>query len=144
MFITNLIKDNQHLSFPIKVASILLGTAFISFGLYNIHQQTNITEGGILGLTLLLSHWLGLKPFMLSLILDLTFYFLAYRYMGKDFIKLSIVASISLAGFMRLWELFPPILPNLSSVPFMASILGGLFVGAGVGLVVRQGGKWWG
>lgn len=64
--------------------------------------------------------------------------------MGKDFIKLSIVASISLAGFMRLWELFPPILPNLSSVPFMASILGGLFVGAGVGLVVRQGGKWWG
>lgn len=119
---------------------ILLGTAFMSFGLYNIHQQTNITEGGILGLTLLLNYWLGLKASTLSLLLDLTFYFLAFKYMGKDFIKLSIVASISLAGFMRLWEHFPPVLPNLSSVPLIASILGGLFIGVGVGLVVRQGG----
>ena len=140
MLFTNLLIKNQHLFTPMKIAMIILGTAFMSFGLYNIHQQTNITEGGILGLTLLLNYWMGLKPSILSLILDLTFYFLAYRYMGKDFIKLSIVASISLAGFMRLWEQFPPMLPNLSSVPFIASILGGLFIGLGVGLVVRQGG----
>lgn len=140
MFFTNFIQENQKLFTPMKIAMILLGTAFISFGLYNIHQQTDITEGGILGLTLLLNYWLGVKPSTLSLILDLAFYFVAYRYMGKDFIKMSIVASISLAGFMRLWEQFPPMLPNLSSVPFIASLLGGLFVGVGVGLVVRQGG----
>ncbi|MDN4494466.1 YitT family protein [Ureibacillus aquaedulcis] len=140
MFFTNIIKENRKLFTPMKVAMILLGTAFVSFGLYNIHQQTDITEGGILGLTLLLNYWLGLKPSTLSLILDLAFYFLAYKYLGKDFIKLSILASVSLAGFLRLWEQFPPMLPNLSSVPFIASLLGGLFVGVGVGLVVRQGG----
>ena len=134
---TNLVDECKRIFTPIKVAMILLGTAFISFGLYNIHQQTNLTEGGILGLTLLLNYWLGLKASTLSLLLDLTFYCLAFKYMGKDFIKLSIVASISLAGFMRLWEQFPPLLPNLSAVPLIASILGGLLIGVGVGLVVR-------
>lgn len=141
MFLTNFIHETRKLFSPMKLAMILLGTAFISFGLYNIHQQTDITEGGILGLTLLLNYWLGLSPSILSLMLDLTSYFLAYKNMGKDFITLSIVASLSLAGFMRLWERFPPLLPNLSSTPFIASILGGLFVGVGVGLVVRQGGS---
>ena len=32
-------------------------------------------------------------------------------------------------------------LPNLSASPFAAAVLGGLFVGVGVGLVVRQGGS---
>ena len=140
MSFKNYIEEWRKLLSPLKVTIILLGTAFMSFGLYNIHQQTNITEGGILGLTLLLNHWLGLKISTLSLTLDLAFYFLAFKYMGRDFIKLSIVASISLAGFMRLWEQFPPILPNLSEMPWIASILGGIFVGVGVGLVVRQGG----
>lgn len=137
---TKLFEDAKRLFTPTKVAMILLGTACMSFGLYNVHQQTDLTEGGILGLTLLLNYWLGWKASTLSLLLDLTFYFLAFKYMGKDFIKMSIVASISLAGFMRLWEQFPPMLPDLSSVPLLASILGGLFIGVGVGLVVRQGG----
>lgn len=118
---------------------ILIGTAIISFGIYNVHQQTNITEGGILGLTLLFNYWLGLSPSILSLMFDLIAYFFAYKYMGKDFIKVSLVASFSLSCFMRLWESFPPMLPDLSSTPIIASLLGGLFVGVGVGLVVREG-----
>ena len=31
-----------------KLAIILLGTAISSFGMYNIHQQTNITEAAFL------------------------------------------------------------------------------------------------
>ena len=141
MFFSEFIESNKKLLSPMKVAMIVLGSALISFGLYNVHQQTNITEGGILGLTLLLHHWFGISPSILSLLLDLTAYFIAYKYLGKDFIKISIVASVCLSGFMRLWETFPPLLPDLSTTPFIASILGGLFIGVGVGLVVRQGGS---
>ncbi len=141
MFFSEFIETNKKLLSPMKVAMIVLGSALISFGLYNVHQQTNITEGGILGLTLLLHHWFGISPSILSLLLDLTAYFIAYKYLGKDFIKISIVASVCLSGFMRLWETFPPLLPDLSTTPFIASILGGLFIGVGVGLVVRQGGS---
>lgn len=41
---------------------LLLGAAILSFGLYNIHSQSSITEGGILGMTLFLKHWLGISP----------------------------------------------------------------------------------
>ena len=49
----------------LKVSSIvilILGSAILAFGLYNIHSVSNVTEGGILGLTLLLEYWLGISP----------------------------------------------------------------------------------
>ena len=46
-----------------------------------------------------------------------------------------------MSAFFRLWEQFAPMLPDLSAYPLAAALLGGLFVGIGVGLVVRQGGS---
>ena len=51
------------------------------------------------------------------------------------------VASVSLAGFYRLWESFPPMLPDMTPWPLAAALLGGVFVGIGVGIIVRQGGS---
>ena len=51
------------------------------------------------------------------------------------------MASVSLAGFYRLWESFPPMLPDLTPWPLAAALLGGVFVGIGVGIIVRQGGS---
>ena len=45
---------------PGRIAIIMLGTAILSFGIHNIHQRTAITEGGIIGLVLLLSFTIGL------------------------------------------------------------------------------------
>ena len=124
-----------------RVLTILIGTAILSFGIYNIHQQTSITEGGVLGMIVLVNHWFGIPSSVISPILDLTCYALAFKYLGKDFIKFSVFSTLSLAGFFKLWESFPPILPNFSDSPLIAAILGGIFVGVGVGLIVRQGGS---
>lgn len=126
---------------PKTLVSILLGTAISSFGLYNIHQQTGITEGGILGMLLFIQHWFGLSPSIVTPILDFSCYAIAYKYLGKGFLKVSIVSTLSLSLFFRLWEAFPPVLPNLSAHPVAAAVLGACFVGVGVGLVIRQGGS---
>lgn len=120
---------------------ILLGTAVTSFGIYNIHRQTGITEGGILGLLLLLEHWFAITPSKLTLILDFTCYLIALRYLGKQFLKFSLFSTFCLSCFFRLWEAFPPLLPDLSGYPLLAAVLGAIFIGAGVGLVVSQGGS---
>ena len=39
---------------PGRIAIIMLGAAILSFGIHNIHQRTAITEGGIIGLVLLM------------------------------------------------------------------------------------------
>lgn len=124
-----------------RIAMILLGTAILSFGIHNIHQRTAITEGGIIGLVLLINHWLGVPASVASPLLDAASYALAFKFLGWDFLLSAGVASVSLAGFYRIWECLPPMLPDLTPWPLAAALLGGVFVGVGVGLIVRQGGS---
>lgn len=126
---------------PKQLALLLLGTAILSFGMHNIHRRVGITEGGVLGMVLLLDHQLSLPPWLMTPVLDIICYLLGLRFLGWDFIKLSAVASLGMSTFFRLWEQFAPMLPDLSAYPLAAALLGGLFVGIGVGLVVRQGGS---
>lgn len=120
---------------------LVLGTAILSFGIHNIHQRAAITEGGVIGLVLLMNHWLGIPASIASPLLDFICYVLAFKFLGLDFILTAAVASVSLAGFYRLWERFPPMLPDLTPWPLAAALLGGVFVGIGVGIIVRQGGS---
>ena len=110
------------------LGSILLGTAITTFGLYNVHQQADITEGGILGGILLLNHWLGVSSSLLSPLLDGLSYLFGFRYLGKKFLKTSIIATLCMSGFFRLWELFPPVLPSLADYPLLAAVVGGCFL----------------
>lgn len=120
---------------------IVLGAMIYSFGIHNIHQRTNITEGGMIGLMLLLEHWLKLSPALITPVLDIACYVLAYKILGGRFIKISVISTLCVSGFYKIWELFPPVLPDLSELPLLAAVLGGLFVGVGVGMIVRQGGS---
>ena len=121
---------------------ILLGTAILSFGIHNIHQRTAITEGGIIGLVLLINHWLGV-PGVGGVAPAGRRPATRWRsnFWGGTFLLSAGVASVSLAGFYRLWECLPPMLPDLTPWPLAAALLGGVFVGVGVGLIVRQGGS---
>ena len=47
-----------------KILLILLGAMICTFGIHNIHQRTNITEGGVIGLMLLVEHWLKISLFI--------------------------------------------------------------------------------
>lgn len=135
------VTGNKDLFTAKRLVFIALGTAISSFGITNIHERVDITEGGVLGLVLLLNHWTNLSPSILSPALDILCYAVAFRFLGWDFIKVSAVCTLSLAGFFRLWESFPPLLPDLSAYPIFAAVLGGLFVGTGCGLILRQGGS---
>ena len=123
-----------------KYLIMLLGTAISAFGVYNVHHQSFITEGGILGSLLLLNHWFGITPAILSPILDFTCYLLAYKYLGKEFLKKAIIATIGFASFYYMYEQFPPVFPSFYEHPLLAAIIGAIFIGVGVGLVVRSGG----
>lgn len=116
------------------------GAAILAFGLYNIHRQSDITEGGVLGLVLFFHHWLGISPALISPVLDITCYLIGFRFLGKEFAKRSLVASLSFACWYALLERFPPLLPSLGEHPVAAALLGACFVGLGVGLAVRAGG----
>ena len=124
-----------------KLILIVLGAAVATFGIHNIHQQVGITEGGVIGGMLLVEHWLKVSPAYITPVLDAACYLLAWKYLGGGFLKISVISTLSVSLFYKLWEQFPPMLPDLSGHPLAAAVLGAVFVGVGVGIIVRQGGS---
>ena len=119
---------------------IFCGAAILSFGLFNVHSQSTITEGGVLGTVLLIDHWTGISPGITNPILDACCYLLGWKFLGNRFLKNALFASLSFARCYSLWESMGYVLPNMSGQPLIAAITGAIFVGIGVGIVVKKGG----
>lgn len=118
----------------------LLGSAILAFGLYHVHSLSGVTEGGVLGLTLLADHWLHISPALSGLVLNLICYGLGWRVLGRRFMLCSLIASGGFSLFYGIFEQFEPLWPDLYRMPLWAAVLGALFVGVGVGLCVRAEG----
>lgn len=123
-----------------RYGTLLLGSAILSFGLFNVHSQSGVTEGGVLGTTLLLLHWFDISPAFSEFVIDVICYGLGFKLLGASFLKYALISSAGFACFYSVWEYVGPVMPQVLLAPLPAAILGGLFVGIGVGLVVRAGG----
>lgn len=119
---------------------ILTGSIIQAIGVYNIHSLSNVTEGGVLGLTLLIQHWLGISPAVSSLVLNFACYLLGWKTLGKKFIGYSVLSILIYSGAYSICELFPPFWPEIGQYPLLAAVAGALFIGIGAGLCVRAGG----
>ena len=122
---------------PKNCLTIVLGSAILAFGLYNVHSISGVTEGGVLGLTLLLEHWFGISPSISGLVLNGACYVLGLTLLGKEFILYSIIAGGGFSLFYAIFERFPPLWPQIAQMPLAASVAGAAFVGVGVGLCIR-------
>lgn len=119
---------------------LLLGSAILAFGLYHVHAQSSVTEGGVLGATLLIQHWFQISPAVSGFILNFICYFMGWRLLGRKFIIYSGISGAAFSGFYAIFEQFEPIWPSIGEHPFIAAIAGALFVGIGIGICVRVGG----
>ena len=113
---------------------------FQAFGMYHIHGVAQITEGGVLGMTLLLQHWLHLSPAISGFLLNAGCYLLGWRTLGKTFLGYSAVSAAGFSIGYAVFEQFPPLWPEIVQFPFIAAIAGALFIGIGAGVCVRIGG----
>ena len=125
---------------PRKVIFSLLGSMILAFGLYNVHSLSSVTEGGVLGLTLLLKHLTGISPAVTSVILTAACYAFGIKTLGKEFVVYSAFSGGGFALFYAVFERFPPVYPDIALYPVAAAFIGAVFVGVGVGLCVRAGG----
>ena len=130
--------------FPkLKIQNCLLAffaSGFQAFGIYNIHAVADVTEGGVLGATLLLHHWQGISPAVSSFLLNAACFLLGWRILGKSFIAYSFLAALGYSTGYYLCEQFPPLWPEIAAHPLLAALAGALFIGIGAGLTVRAGG----
>ena len=123
-----------------RYGMLLSGAFILAFGLFNVHSQSRITEGGVLGATLLLRHWFGISPAITSFLLNGVCYALGWRTLGKTFLAYSALSICTYSISYAVWEQFPPLWPRIGEYPLLAAVAGALFIGIGAGLCVKAGG----
>ena len=118
----------------------LLGGALLAFGIYNVPSLSHVTEGGAVGLTLLLDHWFQISPSVSNFVISAICYFLGWRTLGGAFILYSAISATGFSVGYAIFEQFPRLWPQLAHMPLTACVIGALFVGISIGLCVRAGG----
>ncbi|HBS58954.1 MAG TPA: hypothetical protein DEA44_06805 [Firmicutes bacterium] len=122
---------------PLNLLICTLGAASAAFGLEEFLIPNNIIDGGVIGVSILLGHLTHWPIGLFIVLLNLPFLYIAYQRAGKAFVWLSLFAISALALFTHYAHPFPPVTRDL----LLVAVFGGIFVGIGVGLIIRAHGS---
>jgi len=128
------LNNNQHTLLE-DTQGLLVGSATCAFGL-TILQQLGFITGQTAGLALILSYWGEWSFGLVFFIINLPFYWLAYRRIGVRFV---IKTFISIALFSLFSTLFSSQITFESVNPLLGTILFGIFTGTGLLVLFRHG-----
>ena len=113
---------------------IVLGIFSAAMGLKGFLLSSRFIDGGVTGVSMLLSDVLGYPLAILILIINLPFIALGYRQIGKKFAIKSTLAILGLSICLAVVK-FPDVTPD----KLLTAVFGGFFIGAGIGLAIRGG-----
>jgi uncharacterized membrane-anchored protein YitT (DUF2179 family) len=117
-----------------NIVLIILGILSAGFGLKGFLLSSRFIDGGVTGVSMLLSAVLGWSLPILILVINLPFIAVGYFQVGKKFALKSVlgIAGLSLClAFVKF--------PNVTPDKLLTAVFGGFFIGAGIGLAIRGG-----
>ncbi|MEJ2904977.1 YitT family protein [Pedobacter panaciterrae] len=125
---------SKKLNIAKNIFLIICGIVSACFGLKSFLLPSGFIDGGVTGISLLVSNITKLNLSYLIIIINIPFVILGYRQIGKVFaIKTSV--AISLLAILLIAAPFKPITHD----PLLIAFFGGLFLGGGIGLAMRGG-----
>jgi uncharacterized membrane-anchored protein YitT (DUF2179 family) len=113
---------------------IILGILSAGMGLKGFLLSSRFIDGGVTGISMLLSDVLGFPLAILILVINLPFIALGYRQIGKKFAIKSTLAILGLSVCLAVVK-YPDVTPD----KLLTAVFGGFFIGAGIGLAIRGG-----
>jgi uncharacterized membrane-anchored protein YitT (DUF2179 family) len=118
----------------LNLALILLGILSAGLGLKGFLLSSHFIDGGVTGISMLVSNVLGWPLSILIMVINLPFIALGYREIGRAFAIKSTLAIAALA-FCLAFVKYPDVTPD----KLLTAVFGGFFIGAGIGLAIRGG-----
>lgn len=125
------------IKFARRILFMIIGTILVSIGLEIFLIPNHIIDGGIVGISIIISHLSGFPIGIFLVVLNLPFVLLGYKQIGKTF-AISTTFSVILMSIGT--TLLHPV-QALTIDPLLAAVFGGIILGVGVGLVIRSGGS---
>jgi uncharacterized membrane-anchored protein YitT (DUF2179 family) len=140
--VTELINEKiQHRKLPLqkvilRTIAITIGAILMATGLEIFLVPNHVIDGGITGISIMLAHLSGWKLGIFLFILNMPFVYLGYKQMGKTFAISTVYGIIVLSIFTSFFHPIPPFTEDI----LLATVFGGMILGIGVGIVIRNGG----
>ena len=120
-----------------RIFFIVLGAVIVAIGLEVFLVPNQIIDGGITGVSIMLGHLTGVHFGVFVFLLNLPFFLLGYKTIGRTFALSTLLGIAALSVSTYLAHHATP----LTNEPLLAAVFGGIFIGIGVGLVIRFGGS---
>lgn len=120
-----------------KILMLTIGAALASVGLEIFLIPNNIIDGGVVGISIMASYLSGLPLSVFLICINIPFLILGYRHIGKTFALSTLYAVACLSVGVTL--LHP--VPGVTHDFILAALFGGVVLGVGVGLIIRNGGS---
>ena len=120
-----------------RCVMMILGALIYTVGLDLFLVPNSIIDGGVVGISLMAAELSGISFSIFVVLINLPFLYLGYRAIGKGFTLSTLFSIVWMAIFSNFAHDFTPITTD----PFLGSIFGGIILGIGVGLIIRNGGS---
>lgn len=120
-----------------RVLFMILGSILAAMGLEIFLIPNNIIDGGITGISIMASYLTSVQLGVFIFIFNLPFVIIGYRHIGKTFALSTIFSVICFSIGVTL--LHP--VPGVTQDTLLATIFGGIILGVGIGLIIRNGGS---
>jgi len=114
---------------------ISTGILSAAFGLESFLLPNRFIDGGVTGISLLITETTILPLYSLIIFVNLPFLLLGFKVIGKNFAIKTTIAILGLALTLAFIEF-----PEITKDKLLVSVFGGFFLGAGIGLSIRGGG----
>ena len=115
---------------------IQVGAILAAFALERFLIPNKMMDGGITGVSIIGSYLSSLPLGIFVFVLNLPFVILGLRLIGRRFVGLALYAIASLSAWVSVFERAGAVTGDL----FLATVFGGIMLGSGVGLIIRNGG----
>ena len=131
-------KERKHtLRIIKKYIFLFVGSLIAAVGLEIFLVPNNIIDGGIVGISIMASHLWKIPLGVFTFALNVPFLFIGYKQIGKTFVISSLFSITLFSIFIMI--LHP--VAGLTNDILLATVFGGIILGAGVGLILRYGGS---
>ncbi len=110
---------------------IVAGSFIMGFAIKNMYDPMNLVTGGVSGAAIIVKSLIGIPLWATNTVLNIPLFLAAWRLKGWNFIRRTLVATMSLS--VSLYVI--PEMPLVEGDLFLSAVFGGIISGVGTGLV---------
>jgi Uncharacterized conserved protein len=130
-------KYNKYFKIVSRIFFMTFGSALAAIALEIFLIPNNVIDGGVTGISIILNHLTKIPLGAFIFILNIPFLIVGYKQIGKTFTLSTLYSVIILSIGVTILHPVESITQDI----LLASVFGGILLGIGVGLVIRNGGS---